>query len=47
VVKAALDRDLLLLTCGSHDNVIRWIPPLIVNEAQVKEGLERFEGALS
>jgi len=46
VVKAALDRDLLLLTCGSYDNTIRWIPPLIATEAEVKAGLERFEEAL-
>jgi 4-aminobutyrate aminotransferase len=46
VTKAALDEGLMLLTCGSYDNIIRWIPPLIVNEAQVKEGLELFERAL-
>ncbi len=47
VVKRALDRDLLLLTCGSYDNTIRWIPPLIATEAEVKAGLERFEEALT
>jgi 4-aminobutyrate aminotransferase len=45
-VKGALDQGLLLLTCGSYDNVIRWIPPLIVDEAQVKAALEMFEKAL-
>jgi len=37
VDKAALEEGLMLLTCGSYDNTIRWIPPLVVSEAQVKE----------
>jgi len=37
---------MLLLTCGSYDNVIRWIPPLIVNEQQISEGLHIFAEAL-
>lgn len=44
--KAALNEGLLLLTCGSYDNILRWIPPLVVNEAQVKEALGMFERAL-
>jgi len=44
--KASLDEGLMLLTCGSYDNIIRWIPPLIVNEAQVKDALGMFEKAL-
>jgi 4-aminobutyrate aminotransferase len=46
VTKAALDGGLMLLTCGSYDNTIRWIPPLVVNEAQVKDALSMFEQAL-
>jgi 4-aminobutyrate aminotransferase len=46
VTKAALDRDLMLLTCGSYDNTIRWIPPLVVNEQQIKDALGAFAGAL-
>jgi len=46
VTKAALGEGLMLLTCGSYDNIIRWIPPLIVNEAQVKDALGMFERAL-
>ncbi|MBI4772293.1 MAG: aminotransferase class III-fold pyridoxal phosphate-dependent enzyme, partial [Chloroflexi bacterium] len=46
VGKAALNHDLMLLTCGSYDNTIRWIPPLIVNEAQIKDALGAFEAAL-
>lgn len=44
--KGAFDEGLLLLTCGSYDNIIRWIPPLVVNEPQIKDALSRFEKAL-
>jgi acetylornithine/succinyldiaminopimelate/putrescine aminotransferase len=30
-----------------YANVIRWIPPLVVSEAQINEGLTRFEQALT
>jgi 4-aminobutyrate aminotransferase len=46
VQDACLDRNLLLLTCGTYENVIRWIPPLIVTEAQIDEALGIFEEAL-
>lgn len=47
VAKAALEHDLMLLTCGSYDNTIRWIPPLVVNESQIKSALSAFESALN
>ncbi len=46
VAKACLERNLLLLTCGSYENVIRWIPPLIVTGEQIDEALGIFEEAL-
>ena len=46
VVKAAFERGLMLLTCGTYDNVIRWIPPLVVSEAEIDEALKIFAGAL-
>ncbi len=46
VAARALDAGLLLLTCGSYDNIIRWIPPLIVTEAQIKEALAVFAAGL-
>ena len=45
--KAAFEEGLLLLTCGTYDNVVRWIPPLVVNASQIEEGLEKFERALA
>ncbi len=46
VVQASFERKLMLLTCGTYDNVIRWIPPLVVNEQQVDEAIEIFSDAL-
>jgi len=47
VVKAALKHRLMLLTCGTYDNVVRWIPPLIVNQEQIEEGVTAFGRALA
>jgi len=44
---AASARGLLLLTCGAFGNVVRMIPPLVVNAEQVDEGLELWNGALA
>ncbi len=46
VQKACLEQDLMLLTCGTYENIIRWIPPLVVNAQQIDEALKVFEGAL-
>jgi 4-aminobutyrate aminotransferase-like enzyme len=43
---ACLEHDLLLLTCGTYGNVIRWIPPLIVTSDQIDEALAVFADAL-
>ncbi len=47
VQKACLEQNLLLLTCGTFDNVIRWIPPLVVTNAQIDEALMLFGQALA
>src|SRR5258706_2340044 len=46
IIHAAEERDLLLLTCGTYDNTIRWIPPLNVTSDQINDGLRLFEDAL-
>ncbi|MGE5073208.1 MAG: aminotransferase class III-fold pyridoxal phosphate-dependent enzyme, partial [Anaerolineae bacterium] len=46
IVHAAEERDLLLLTCGTYDNTIRWIPPLNVSQEQINDGLRVFGEAL-
>jgi 4-aminobutyrate aminotransferase len=46
-VAACRDRGLLLLTCGPYDNIIRFIPPLIVEEHQIRDAVCIFEEALA
>ncbi len=46
VQKAALEEGLFLLSCGTFGNVIRFIPPLIVTEEQIDDGLEITAKAL-
>lgn len=46
IIKYCADHNLLLLTCGSYENVIRWIPPLVVNEQQINDALQIFAAAL-
>jgi acetylornithine/N-succinyldiaminopimelate aminotransferase len=38
-------RDQKLLTVGAGDNVVRFLPPLIVNEAEIEEAVQRLERA--
>jgi acetylornithine/N-succinyldiaminopimelate aminotransferase len=38
-------RDAKLLTVGAGDNVVRFLPPLIVNEAEIEEAVQRLEMA--
>jgi 4-aminobutyrate aminotransferase len=47
VLKACEERKFILLNCGSWDQVVRFIPPLIATTAQVEEGLGLFEAALA
>jgi 4-aminobutyrate aminotransferase len=46
VAHACQEQHLLLLTCGSWDNTICWIPPLVVTEEQIDEALGIFTQAL-
>lgn len=46
VARACLDRRLILLTCGPWDNTIRWMPALIVSEAQIAEAFGIFAEAI-
>ena len=46
VQQECLKRRLLLHTCGSYGNVVRWIPPLVVNAEQIDAAVEVFNQAL-
>jgi 4-aminobutyrate aminotransferase len=46
IIHCAEDKGLLLLSCGTYDNTVRWIPPLNVTSEQIHEGLSIFEQSL-
>ena len=41
-INGALQRDVLLITCGAHDQVVRFIPPLNVAEDDLRGGVRAF-----
>lgn len=46
VIHSAEEKGLLLLSCGTYDNTVRWIPPLNVTSGQINDGLKIFGEAL-
>jgi len=46
LVQAAGRHGLVILSCGSYGNVIRFLAPLTISEALLKEGFHLFEVAL-
>ncbi|WP_029013362.1 4-aminobutyrate--2-oxoglutarate transaminase [Niveispirillum irakense] len=47
VTRKALEEGLILLSCGTHGNVIRILVPLTVTDAILAEGLDKLERALA
>jgi 4-aminobutyrate aminotransferase/(S)-3-amino-2-methylpropionate transaminase len=47
VTKACHQAGLVTLTCGTFGNVIRFLPPLVIGEDLLDEGLSILEGAFS
>ncbi|HVT17874.1 MAG TPA: diaminobutyrate--2-oxoglutarate transaminase [Thermoanaerobaculia bacterium] len=46
LARAAFDRGLIIETAGRADEVLKILPPLIIDEAGLKAGLERLEDCL-
>ena len=46
LVARSADLGLLVLSCGTQHQVVRWIAPLDVSAAEVSEALEIFGEAL-
>jgi len=46
LMAACADAGLLILTCGSQHETVRWIPPLDVTAAEIAEAVEIFGEAL-
>ncbi len=46
VAKACHEQGVVVLTCGTYGNVIRLLPPLVIPDDLLAEGLDVLEGAL-
>jgi len=44
LVTAARERGLLVITCGT--NTLRFVPPLVISEAEIEEGMRILESAM-
>ena len=47
VLQKALEKKLLLLTCGSHGHVLRLIPPLNMSDEEAKQGMDILEQSIA
>lgn len=47
LMAACAEAGLLILTCGSQHEVVRWIPPLDVSAAEISEAVEIFGDVLA
>ena len=47
LLKVANERGLILLSCGTYGNVIRFLVPLTASDALVREGMDVFEASLT
>ncbi|OCL97233.1 diaminobutyrate--2-oxoglutarate transaminase [Arcobacter porcinus] len=46
ISKYAFEENLIIETCGSESQVVKFLPPLLIEEELLKEGLCRFEKAV-
>jgi 4-aminobutyrate aminotransferase/(S)-3-amino-2-methylpropionate transaminase len=47
LVQAAARHGLIILSCGTYGNVIRFLAPLTITEQLLDEGLDKLEAALA
>lgn len=47
VAKACHAEGLVVLTCGTYGNVLRFLPPLVIPDHLLHEGLALIEGAIA
>ena len=45
--RSAFDDKTLLITCGTYDQAIRIVPPLVVNEEQIRDFLDVYRRAVA
>jgi 4-aminobutyrate aminotransferase/(S)-3-amino-2-methylpropionate transaminase len=46
IIRDAVSNGIILIRAGLYSNCIRLLPPLVITEAQLNEGLDVLEGAI-
>ncbi len=47
MIKSLFEEKVLLINCGTYDQAIRIVPPLVVNEEQIRQFLGIFRNAVA
>ncbi len=47
MARACHEAGLLTLTCGTYGNVLRFLPPLVISDDQLRRGLDILASALA
>jgi 4-aminobutyrate aminotransferase / (S)-3-amino-2-methylpropionate transaminase / 5-aminovalerate transaminase len=47
VAKTCHGQGMIVLTCGTYGNVLRFLPPLVIGQALLDEGISLLEGAFA
>jgi 4-aminobutyrate aminotransferase / (S)-3-amino-2-methylpropionate transaminase / 5-aminovalerate transaminase len=47
LVKYCLERNLIILACGTYGNVIRFLMPLVITEEQLEQGMQIVDNGLT
>lgn len=47
LTKLCYDKGLIILSCGAHGNVVRFLMPLVISETQLERGLAILEESLA
>jgi 4-aminobutyrate aminotransferase/(S)-3-amino-2-methylpropionate transaminase len=47
IAKACIAQGVIVLTCGTYGNVIRFLPPLTIPDALLHEGIDVLATALA
>jgi 4-aminobutyrate aminotransferase / (S)-3-amino-2-methylpropionate transaminase / 5-aminovalerate transaminase len=47
LTKLCYDKGLIILSCGAHGNVVRFLMPLVITDAQLERGLAILEESLA
>jgi diaminobutyrate-2-oxoglutarate transaminase len=47
ISKAAFDRHLIVETCGAGDTTVKMLPPIVIDEDELSDGLARLSDAVA